>query len=99
MDSLLLLLWDSVFVPRFVVHCFVSLSIFGIILMGKGELVAFLCLSSWCLVIVIAMWLFLRVSWVGLQCVIVVFPDHTHLLFNDICGKEIYKFKFKIGVP
>ena len=21
------------------------------------------------------------VSWVGLQCVIVVFPDHTHLLF------------------
>ena len=22
------------------------------------------------------------VPWVGLQCVIVVFPDHTHLLFN-----------------
>ena len=25
--------------------------------------------------------LFLEVPWVGLQCVIVVFPDHTHLLF------------------
>ena len=27
------------------------------------------------------MWLFLTVPWVGLQCVIVVFPDHTCLLF------------------
>ena len=27
------------------------------------------------------MWLFLVVSWVGLQCVIVVFPGHTDLLF------------------
>ena len=50
-------------------------------LKGKlRELVALLCLSSWCLVIVI--WLFLTVSWVDLQCVIVVFPDHTHLLFT-----------------
>ena len=28
------------------------------------------------------MCLFLEVSWVGLQCVIVVFPDHTHLIFG-----------------
>ena len=42
------------------------------------------CLSSWCLVIVIVRWLFLAVPWVGLQCVIVVFPDHTHLLFFSI---------------
>ena len=27
------------------------------------------------------MWFFLAVPWVGLQCVIVVFPDHTHFLF------------------
>ena len=27
------------------------------------------------------LWLFLTVSWVSLQCVIVVFPDHTHLIF------------------
>ena len=27
------------------------------------------------------LWLFLTVPWVGLQCVIVVFPDHNHLRF------------------
>ena len=27
------------------------------------------------------LWLFLAVPLVGLQCVILVFPDHTHLLF------------------
>ena len=27
------------------------------------------------------MWLLLTVPWVGLRFVIVVFPDHTHLLF------------------
>ena len=27
------------------------------------------------------LWLFLTVSWVGLQCVIVVFTDHTDLLY------------------
>ena len=54
-------------------------SSFAMILMGKRELVSFLSLSSWCLVIVV--WLFLAVSWVCLQFVIVVFPDHTHLLF------------------
>ena len=50
-----------------------------ILLMGKRELVAFLCLSSWCLVIVV--WLFLTVPWGCLQFVNVVFPDHTHLPF------------------
>ena len=48
---------------------------FAIILMGKRELVALLGLSSWCLVMVV--WLFLGVPWVCLQFVIVVFPDHT----------------------
>ena len=47
--------------------------------MGKRELVALLSLSSWCPVIVV--WLFLAVPWVCLQFVIVVIPDHTHLLF------------------
>ena len=54
-------------------------SSFAIILMGKRELVALLSLSSWCLEIVV--WLFLAVPRVCLQFVIVVFPDHTHLLF------------------
>ena len=52
---------------------------FAIILIGKRELVVLLSLSSWCLVMVV--WLFLAVPWVCLQFVIVVFPDHTHLLF------------------
>ena len=46
--------------------------------MGKRELVALLSLSSWWLVMVA--WLFLAVPWVCLRFVIVVFPDHTHLL-------------------
>ena len=49
-------------------------SSFAIILMGKRELVVLLSLSSWCLVIVVR--LFLKVPWVSLQFVIVVFPDH-----------------------
>ena len=51
----------------------------AIILMEKRELVALLNLSPWCLVVV--EWLFLAVPWDCLQFVIVVFPDHTHLLF------------------
>ena len=53
-----------------------------IILIGKRELVALLGLSSWCLVIVV--WLSLAVTWVCLWSVIVVFPDHTHLLFFSV---------------
>ena len=59
----------------------------AIILMGKRELIALLYLSSWCLVIVER--LFLTVPRGCLQFVIVVFPDHTHLLF----------FKFVIYQP
>ena len=51
----------------------------AIILMGKIELIALLNLSSWCLVMVER--LFLAVPRGSLQFVIVVFPDHTHLLF------------------
>ena len=51
----------------------------AIILMGKRELVTLLNLSSWCLVMVER--LFLAVPQGCLRFVIVVFPDHTHLLF------------------
>ena len=51
----------------------------AIILMGKRELIALFNLSSWCLVMVER--LFLAVPQGCLQFVIVVFPDHTHLLF------------------
>ena len=47
--------------------------------MGKRELVALLNLFSWCLVMVER--LFLSVPRGCLQFVIVVFPDHTYLLF------------------
>ena len=46
--------------------------------MGKRELVALLYLSSWCLMIVV--WLFLTMPRVCLQFVIVVFLDHYHFL-------------------
>ena len=54
----------------------------AIILMGKRELIALLNLSSRCLVMVER--LFLAVPRGCLQFVIVVFPDHTHLLFLKI---------------
>ena len=53
---------------------------FAIISMVKRELAALLCLYSWCLVIVVCV--FLTMPRVYLQLVvIVVFPDHSHLLF------------------
>ena len=51
----------------------------AIILMWKRELIALLNLSSSCLVMVER--LFLAVPWGCLRFVIVLFPDHTHLLF------------------
>ena len=38
-------------------------------------------MSSLCLVTVSVLWLLLMMSLVGLQCVTVVFPDHTLILF------------------
>ena len=63
----------------------------AIILMGKRELIDLLNLSSWCLVMVER--LFLAVPWGCLQFVIVVFPDHTHLLFFTIKYRySIFRF-------
>ena len=69
----------------------------AIILMGKRELIALLNLSSWCLVMVER--LFLAVPRGCLQFVIVVFPDHTHLLFFTLKYIEIKKHFFKISFP
>ena len=52
----------------------------AVILVGKRELIALLSLSSWCLVVVER--LFLALPQGCLQFLIVVFPDHTHLLFS-----------------
>ena len=55
-------------------------SSFAIISIEKRDLVALLLLSSWCLVIV--MWIFLPMPRVCLQFVIVVFPDRTNFFSN-----------------
>ena len=51
---------------------------FAIILKRKRKLVALLFLSYRCIVTITVLWLFLTVPWVGLQYMVVVFPDHTH---------------------
>ena len=58
--------------------------------MGKRELIALLNLSSWCLVMVERV--FLTVPRGCLQFVIVVFPDHTHLLFLVLYSSIEYMF-------
>ena len=70
--------------------CFAILCIyssFAIILKRKRKLADYLLLSYRCLVSVNILWLFLTVPWVGLQCFIVVFPNHINLLFQDQCKK------------
>ena len=61
-------------------------SSFAIIIMGKRELAALINLSSWCLVMVER--LFLAVPRGCLRFVILVFPDHTHLLFFYTCNSH-----------
>ena len=67
-------------------------SSFDYILMGMREFVSLFSLFSWCFVIVA--WLFLLIPWVCLQVVIVVFPDHTHLLF--IYKSILYRFAMRV---
>ena len=55
-------------------------SSFAIILKRKRKLVALLLLSYRCI----------AVLWVGLHCVIVVFPDHTHLLFVTYSNRNCF---------
>ena len=77
---LLLPLWESVIVLCFVIRYVMSILVLQSSRFAKRELVALLNLSSWSLVMV--EWLFLAVPWDCLRFVIVVFPDHTHLLFT-----------------
>ena len=70
------------FSPCSVIQYFYTSS-FSIVLMGK-KLVALFLLSSWCLVAVSVLWLFLVVTSVGQQYVIVVFPDHTRIVLVSL---------------
>ena len=68
--------------------CYALLSVhssFPIILKREKKLEALLVLSYRCMVTINVLWLFLSVPWVGLQCVTVVFPDHTHFPFVASC--------------
>ena len=75
-------MWESVIVLCFCCTLLYVHSSIAIILMGKRELVALLNLSSLCLVMVER--LFLAVPRGCLRFVIVLFPDHTHLLFMGL---------------
>ena len=55
----------------------------------KGLKFTLLLLTHRCIVNINVLWLFLTVLWVGLQCVVVVFPDHTHLLLEHYCAYRI----------
>ena len=88
---LLLLIYCLMYFPLFVrvlclsLFCYVLLcfhSSFAIILKRKRKLVVLLLLSYRCIDTINVLWLFLMVPWVRLQCVILVFPDHTHLPFK-----------------
>ena len=66
----------------FVLLCILCVhSSFAIILERKRKLVALLSLSYRSNVTIDVLWIFLTVLWAGLQCLIEVLPDHTHLLF------------------
>ena len=87
---MLLLIYCLMYFPWFIgllclsLFCYALLCVhssFAIILKRKRKLVVLLLLSYRCIVTINVLWLFPIVPWVGLQCVIVVFPDLTHLLF------------------
>ena len=71
----------------------------AIILMWKRELIALLYLSSWCLMVVER--LFLAVPRGCLQFVIVIFPDHTHLLLLTLSSidKSLSRNRHRILTP
>ena len=87
-EALLLLIYCFLYPPLFGLlfgyALLYVLSSIVILLTRKRELVALLLLSFGCLVTVNVLQLFLTVLCVGLQCVIVVFLDHTHLLFERV---------------
>ena len=84
---LLLLIYPLMYFLLFVgvlclsMFCYTLLCVhfsFAIILKRKRKLVALLLFYYICIVTINVPWLFLTVSWVGLQYMSVVFPDHNH---------------------
>ena len=97
---LLWLIYCLMYFPLFVgvlclsLFCYALLCVcfsFVIILKRKSKLVALLLLSYRCVVTVNVLWLFFKMPWVGLQCVIVVFADHTYFLRGLPLHISMYK--------
>ena len=65
-------------------------SSFAIILKRKRKVVALQLLPYRCIVTINVMRLFLAVPWVAMQCVILVFPYHTHFLQCIQCSPRQY---------
>ena len=61
---------------------------YAIILKRKRKLGALLLLSYICFATVNVLWFFLPMLRVGLQCVIVVFPHHKHLLYEVLLNSK-----------
>ena len=77
-------MYFPLFVEVLSLFCYALLCVhssFVIILKRKRKLVAGVLLPYRCIVTISVLWLFLTVLWDGLQYVIVLFPDHAHLLF------------------
>ena len=88
----------------FVLFCYALRCVhsgFVIILKRMRKLIALLLLSYRCIVTINVLWLFFTVPWVGMQCVIVVFSDHTHLIFkkisDGIASSKIYDISHDFG--
>ena len=106
---LLLLIYCLVYFQLFVgvlrlsLFCYVLYCVhssFAIILKRQWKLVALLLLSHRCIVTINVLWLFLKAPWLRLQCAIVVFAFHTHLLF-DTCVKSsctVYVYRDRISL-
>ena len=74
-------LWEFCVLSLFLLCVTLSVCVrsgFAIILKRRRKLVALLSLSCRCVVAIDVLLLFLAVPWVGLCCVVVVFPCHPH---------------------
>ena len=79
-----MLIFCLMYFPLFVGVLYLSLFCYALLCVHSSfaiRLVVLLLLSYRCIVTITVLWLYLAVPWVGLQCVIVVFPDHIHFFF------------------
>ena len=60
---------------------------------GKESVLRFPCLSSWCIVPTIVMWLSLKVQCMCLQCLTVVFPFGLTFLFAATVMTDLYNMR------